>query len=206
MTSKVIAVVDYGMGNLRSVQNAVEHVGGHPVVVVTPGELSKYDKIILPGVGAFGQAIECLRGTGLGEALDERKDAGAHILGICLGMQLMCTISEEDGEHQGLGWFPARVVPFVPQAGLAVPHMGWNGVNFQREDPILNKLATGGDAYFLHSYHVRCDEEYVLATTEHGLEFNSMIQSGNLRGIQFHPEKSQEFGLTIIRNYVELAC
>lgn len=207
MTSKIVAIVDYGMGNLRSVQNAVEHVGGIPVVVTDSDELSKYDKIILPGVGAFGQAINCLRRTGLAGALSERKDAGAHIMGICLGMQLMCTTSEEDGKHEGLGWFSACVLPFVPKAGLSVPHMGWNGVDFRHHDPILNSLESGGDAYFVHSYHVRCDnKEDVLATTEYGFEFHSMIQRDNLRGIQFHPEKSQEFGLTIIRNYVEMAC
>jgi len=207
MTLNTLAVVDYGMGNLRSVQNAVEHVGGRAVIVDKPGELAAYDKILLPGVGAFSQAIDCLHRTGLADALDECRKAGAYILGICLGMQLMCRSSEEEGEHEGLGWFQARVVPFVPQAGLSVPHMGWNGVDFRREDPILAGLNSGSDAYFVHSYHVRCDEGAdVLATTEYGVEFNAMIQRGNLRGIQFHPEKSQEFGLAIIRNYLEMAC
>jgi glutamine amidotransferase len=207
MTLKTIAVVDYGMGNLRSVQNAVEHVGGHAVIIDKPDELSAYSKIILPGVGAFGQAIDCLRRTGLADALDGRRKSGAQILGICLGMQLMCSASEEDGEHEGLGWFQARVVPFVPQAGLSVPHMGWNGVDFKHDDPILAGLESGSDAYFVHSYHVRCDAEPdVLATTEYGVGFHSMIRRKNLRGIQFHPEKSQEFGLAIIRNYLEMAC
>lgn len=207
MTLNTVAVVDFGMGNLRSVQNAVEHVGGHAVIVDKPGELGTFDKILLPGVGAFGQAIDCLHRTGLADALNECRTAGSLILGICLGMQLMCRASEEEGEHEGLGWFPARVVPFVPLAGLSVPHMGWNGVDFIRADPILTGLESESDAYFVHSYHVQCDEESdVLTTTEYGVKFHSMIQRENLRGVQFHPEKSQEFGLAIIRNFLEMTC
>ncbi|CAG1003692.1 glutamine amidotransferase [Methylophilaceae bacterium] len=207
MVSQSVAIVDYGMGNLRSVQNAVEHSGGRSVIVANPMELSAYDKIILPGVGAFGQAIACLHQTGLSIALNERREAGAHILGICLGMQLMCSASEEDGIHEGLNWFSAQVIRFLPETGLSVPHMGWNGVDFVRDDPILAGLTSGSDAYFVHSYHVRCDDPTdVLATTDYGLRFDSMIQHGNVRGIQFHPEKSQEFGLGIIRNYLEMPC
>jgi glutamine amidotransferase len=202
-----IAVVDYGMGNLRSVQNAVEHVGGHAVIVDKPEELAAYGKILLPGVGAFSHAIDCLHCTGLADALDECRKAGSFILGVCLGMHLMCRASYEEGEHQGLGWFQARAVPILPQANLPVPHMGWNGVDFRRENQLLGGLESGSDAYFVHSYHVQCDDASdVLATTEYGLEFHSMIQRDNLCGIQFHPEKSQEFGLTIIRNFLDMAC
>lgn len=207
MMANQVAIVDYGMGNLRSVQNAVAHVGGIPEIVAKPGELQRFEKIILPGVGAFGQAIDCLRGSGLDTALNERKEAGAQILGICLGMQLMCRISEEDGVHEGLNWFDAKVARFPAEIGLPVPHMGWNGVDFVHTDPILAGLETSGDAYFVHSYHVVCAEtEDVLATTEYGVRFHSMVQRGNVRGIQFHPEKSQEFGLRIIRNYLEMPC
>ena len=125
-----VAIVDYGMGNLRSVQNAVTHVGGKSILVVDPKDLVVHDKIILPGVGAFGQAIDCLHQTGLAAALNECREAGAHILGICLGMQLMCSVSEEDGIHEGLNWFNAKVTRFLPDTGLSVPHMGWNGVDF----------------------------------------------------------------------------
>ena len=207
MVLESVAIVDYGMGNLRSVQNAIEHLGGRSTIVATPGDLSDYDKIILPGVGAFGEAIAFLHQTGLLAALNERREAGAHILGICLGMQLMCRISEEDGIHQGLNWFPARVIRFLPDTGLSVPHMGWNSVDFMRDDPVVAGLTSGSDAYFVHSYHVHCDDPTdVLATTNYGLRFSSMIQRGNVRGIQFHPEKSQEFGLAIIRNYLEMPC
>lgn len=205
--SKTIAIIDYGMGNLRSVQNSIDHLGGNSIIVSDPAKLSRYSKIILPGVGAFVQAISCLQQTGLVAALNERREAGAHILGICLGMQLMCSISEEDGIHHGLNWFAARVTRFRPNIALPVPHMGWNEVVFTRDDPILTGLTSGNDAYFVHSYHVRCDDmSDVLATTSYGIKFPSMIQRGNLFGIQFHPEKSQKFGLNIIWNYLEMTC
>jgi glutamine amidotransferase len=137
MSKGPIAIVDYGMGNLRSVQNAVEHLGGSCVVVGDPSKLAGFSKIILPGVGAFAQAISCLHETGMTPALNERKDAGTPILGICLGMQLMCRESEEDGLHKGLDWFSARVVQFDAGSGLSVPHMGWNTVTFIKGDPIL---------------------------------------------------------------------
>ncbi len=207
MVSQNIAIVDYGMGNLRSVQNAIEHLGGKPVIVANPLELTAYGKIILPGVGAFGQAIGCLHRTGLDVALNQCREAGAHILGICLGMQLMCSFSEEDGIHEGLNWFAAQVTRFLPDLGLSIPHMGWNSVDFISEDPILAGLTSGSDAYFVHSYYVHCEDPTdVLASTEYGLRFSSMVRCGNVLGVQFHPEKSQEFGLGIIRNYLEMPC
>lgn len=202
-----IAIVDYGMGNLRSVQNAVEHVGGRADIVDRPSDLAAYAKIILPGVGAFAEAIDRLRSAGLVDALEERKRAGAQILGICLGMQLMCTSSEENGQHKGLGWFRASVLPFIPQDGLSVPHMGWNSVEFRRHDEVLNGLESGRDAYFVHSYYVKCEsEEDVLAASTYNVYFHSIIQRNNLRGIQFHPEKSQDMGLSIIRDYLGIQC
>lgn len=207
MNPAPVAIVDYGMGNLRSVQNAVEHLGGRAVFVSEPLQLRQYQKIILPGVGAFFQAIACLRETGLDVALNERRDAGAHILGICLGMQLMCTVSEEDGIHGGLDWISAKVSRFPAESVLPVPHVGWNGVDFLREDPLFANLESGSDAYFVHSYRVECNNlSDVIATTDYGLRFDSIIQRGNIRGIQFHPEKSQGFGLSMIRNYLELPC
>jgi glutamine amidotransferase len=202
-----IAIVDYGMGNLRSVQNAVKHLGFDSVFVFDPTQLAKYEKIILPGVGAFSQAINFLHSTGMAESLNERKNAGVSILGICLGMQLMCKSSEEDGLFEGLGWFDAEVRRFPQTTSLPVPHMGWNGVNFQRENMIFKGIQSDGDAYFVHSYHVACNNsEDILATTEYGIQFASIIHKKNLIGIQFHPEKSQEFGLQMIRNFLESSC
>jgi glutamine amidotransferase len=202
-----IAIVDYGMGNLRSVQNSLEHLGYQGSIVSDPLKLLTYNKIILPGVGAFGQAISCLHQSGMADALGECKSSGTHILGICLGMQLMCALSEEDGIHQGLGWFSARVTKFELEAKLQIPHMGWNGVDFMRDDKLFNGLQSGDDAYFVHSYHAVCDNDCdVLATTDYGIQFTSVIQRDNLWGIQFHPEKSQGFGLAMIRNYLEIPC
>lgn len=202
-----VAIIDYGMGNLRSVQNAITRVGGDSVFIKDPKELINFNKIILPGVGAFAQAIQALNQTGLTASLNERREAGAHILGICLGMQLMCRVSEEDGTHAGLNWFSSQVKKFSTDGGLSVPHMGWNGVDFACDDIILNGLSSGGDAYFVHSYYVQCDDaKNVLATTAYGREFHSIIRNGNVCGIQFHPEKSQEFGLQVFQNFVGIAC
>ncbi|MDP8568079.1 imidazole glycerol phosphate synthase subunit HisH [Methylophilus aquaticus] len=207
MTTGTVAIIDYGMGNLRSVQNAITHLGFTSDIVSIPEQLNHYDKIILPGVGAFGQAIECLLRSGMAEGLTLRKNNGAHILGICLGMQLMCKTSEEDGNHQGLGWFDAEVIRLPEMQGLPVPHIGWNGVDIKKDDPIFTNIQSGEDAYFVHSYHVVCNhQEDILASTDYGSEFTSIIQHDNLRGIQFHPEKSQQFGLNLIKNYLEIAC
>lgn len=207
MTVGEVAIVDYGMGNLRSVQNAITHLGFSSDIVCVPEKLIHYNKIILPGVGAFGQAIRCLEDSGMSESLDERKNNGAQILGICLGMQLMCKSSEENGIHLGLSWFDAEVKRFPDLKDLHIPHVGWNSVMFEKNDAIFKNLESGEDAYFVHSYHVACkDSNDMLATTQYGVEFTSMIQRDNLRGIQFHPEKSQEFGLRLIKNYLELSC
>jgi glutamine amidotransferase len=201
---KPIAIVDYGMGNLRSVYNAIKHLGFDSCFVSDSNQLAYYDKIILPGVGAFSQAIDCLHSTGLTQSLNERKNSGAQILGICLGMQLMCKLSEEDGLFEGLGWFEAEVRRFPKAIGHRVPCIGWNSVKFQRENAIFNGIQSNDDAYFVHSYHVVCNNpEDVLATTEYGINFASMIQRDNIIGIQFHPEKSQEFGLQMMRNFLE---
>lgn len=200
-----IGIVDYGMGNIRSVTNALEELGAASRLISTPDEIGAFGKIILPGVGAFREAKENLRASGMGEALDIHVAAGKSLLGVCLGMQLMCRESSEDGEHAGLGWFDARVVPLPKLPGLKVPHMGWNGVTFRGDHPVLNGLESGGDVYFVHSYHVECEDEAdVVATTGHGIDFTSMIAHDNLLGMQFHPEKSQGIGLKLLQNFVDL--
>jgi glutamine amidotransferase len=205
MSSTPIAIVDYGMGNIRSVLNALREAGSAGELVSDPGEIARRGKLILPGVGAFGQAMDNLRRTGIDRSLEEARRAGAMILGICLGMQLLLGSSEEGGAHTGLGWIKGRVLRFPDRADLRVPHMGWNGLRFTREHALTQGVADGSDVYFLHGYYCACDDPGdVLATSTHGLEFAAMLARDNLLGIQFHPEKSQLPGIAMLRNFVRL--
>lgn len=200
--TNTIAVVDYGMGNLLSVVNALDKVGASGELVAEGDRLKDYGKIILPGVGAFAEAMENLRGRGLVEALNERVAAGVPVLGICLGMQLMCADSLEDGQHQGLGWVPAHVIPFPREAGLKVPHMGWNTLSFERDHPVTQGIESGNDVYFVHSYYVECEDPAdKLGSAEHGVRFTAMFARDALVGMQFHPEKSQQVGLRLLANF-----
>lgn len=199
-----IAIVDYGMGNLWSVRNALVELGAESELVSQPAALAGFQKIILPGVGAFADAMRLLRDTGMDRALEERHAAGAPILGVCLGMQLMCKRSLEDGQHQGLGWIDAEVKPIAPAPGLKIPHMGWNSVRFTRASPFVAGIADGTDFYFVHGYHVACaDPSDVLGTCEYGGTLAAVLERGNLRAAQFHPEKSQRGGLQLLGNFVE---
>lgn len=196
-------IVDYGMGNLKSVANAVEKVGGHPVLVADPGSLAEFDHLILPGVGAFAQAIATLRATGLADALTEYAGSGRPLLGICLGMQLMCRSSEEGGVNAGLGWFDIDVVRFPAEPGLRVPQIGWNTVEVQRAHPLFEGMEDRFDVYFLHSYYARPDQTAdVLGMTQHGVRYASMLGRDNLCAMQFHPEKSHHVGLTLLSNFI----
>ena len=198
-----IGIVDYGMGNLMSVANAVERVGGQAAIVTRPEALADYDHLILPGVGGFAQAIETLRRTGLAEALSAYAESGRPILGICLGMQLMCRSSEEGGKHEGLGWFDLDVVRFPAAPGLRVPQIGWNTVNVQRAHPLFEELEARFDVYFLHSYFARADQSAeVLGITEHGVRYASILGRDNLCAMQFHPEKSHHVGLVLLSNFL----
>lgn len=200
----MIAIVDYGMGNLRSVQKAIERVGGQAVITAEAEVLKAAWGVILPGVGAFGDAMQNLHERHLVEPLRRESAAGKPLLGICLGMQLLFDESEEMGHHQGLGLLPGRVVRFA-SAHLRVPHVGWNQLHIRRQSPLLARVPDGSYAYFVHSYYVLpADEAIVLATTDYGLEFASVVGRDNLFATQFHPEKSQEVGLRILRNFVEL--
>ena len=201
-----VAIIDYGCGNLQSVINAVEKMGGRAVVVNTPREINGHKKIILPGVGAFKEAAHNLFATGFANALIEIKNSpDVSILGICLGMQLMCAESHEDGVHAGLGWFNAKVLPIkeLYTGDIKVPHMGWNEIKHNQTHPLLKGVANGSDVYFVHSYCVQTDDKSsIIATTQHGVEFVSIIGKDNVVGMQFHPEKSHDVGLTIINNFV----
>jgi glutamine amidotransferase len=207
----MIAVIDYGMGNLRSVQKALQRVGADARVVSTPAEVAVAEKILLPGVGAFQDAMGRLGDQELIEPLRSAIEQGRPFLGICLGLQLLFDVSYEDGEHTGLGVVSGRVerFDFSGLAGgerLRVPHMGWNRIAPRDEDnPLLRGLETGTSTYFAHSYHVvPADDAVVAATTDYGQPFVSAIRQGNLFGTQFHPEKSQAVGLKMLENFVKL--
>ena len=200
----MIAIVDYGMGNLRSVQKAVERVGFGATLVHSPGELEGVEKLILPGVGAFADAMKGLEERGLVEPIIRHIEQGRPFLGICLGLQLLFSESTEDGLHTGLNVIPGRVLRF-PQNGLKVPHMGRNQVSFLRDAPLARGIPQGSYMYFVHSYYV-CPEDpgVVAATTNYGTTFTSFVWKDNLFATQFHPEKSQSVGLTILKNFAAL--
>ena len=201
----MVAIVDYGLGNLRSLMNALEAIGTKSYLVSDAETLGRYDRIILPGVGAIAEAMETLTQRGLGEAVIERAREGVPILGVCLGMQLLCRRSFEGGEHQALGLIDADVVPFDPEAGLKIPHIGWNSIEPEQDHKLLVGVEPGTDVYFVHSYHVQCRcQEDALASTNYGTKFTSMIARDNVLGAQFHPEKSQFAGLRMLENFVSM--
>jgi imidazole glycerol-phosphate synthase subunit HisH len=197
-----VGIIDFGMGNLRSVSNAVQAVGAQAEYVKDPESIHLYDRLILPGVGAFGEAIARLQQTGMAQALDEQGKAGKPILGLCLGMQLMCSESEEGGKFKGLGWFKASVKRFSDRLNLKIPHVGWNNLLVVCEHPLFAEIGPDPDVYFVHSYRVECEEQKkVLAWCEYGEPFAAIIGHENILGIQFHPEKSQRVGLAMLHNF-----
>lgn len=202
----MIAVVDYGMGNVRSLMNAVEYLGGECALTADPAVFAAAERIILPGVGAFGDAMAAIRARGLDGILHREAVVGRKpLLGICLGLQLLARASDEHGRHQGLGWIDAEVVRFPVLPGLKVPHMGWSPVR-GRPHPLLAGIADGAWFYFVHSFHMRCaDPADVLATGEHGIGFTAAIARGNIAAAQFHPEKSQDNGLRLLENFLAWA-
>ena len=206
MNSPSIAIVDYQMGNLRSVQKAFEHVGYHAEVTSVPDVIESAAKVILPGVGAFPDAIRELRNRELIAPIQESIRAGKPFLGICLGLQLLFEVGLEGGEHQGMGIIPGRVERFSPSIGLKIPHMGWNQVNIEKTDsPLLNGIDPLAYFYFVHSYHaVPADPALVAARTDYGKPVVAMAGRGHVYATQFHPEKSQAHGLQILKNFAAL--
>jgi len=203
----LIGIVDYNMGNLASVINAFEIVGADIAVESDPAKLRNYDKLILPGVGAFGDAMEHLKENGMDKAVKEYAKSGKPLLGICLGMQLLFESSEEFGNHKGLGLIEGKVVAFDESKfdhKLKVPHMGWNELFKQNNTPLFNGLNDDFYLYFVHSFHAVCDDTYAIGKTYYGYEFVSAVNKNNIYGIQPHPEKSHENGLKIIENFVKL--
>jgi len=202
-----LAIIDYGMANLRSVQKAFETVGVAARIVSTPREIKEADKIVLPGVGAFADAVRTLREKELAPPILAHIENGKPFLGICLGLQMLFDVGYEDGVHQGLGVLKGKCVRFdVDQTlGLKVPHMGWNQLEFTNPSPLFKDLPSGAGVYFVHSYHVVPDDQTVIATTtDYGRPFVSSIRRENVMATQFHPEKSQKIGLKILANFAAL--
>ena len=201
----MIAIIDYQMGNLRSVQKGFEKVG-HPATITSdPAVLADADKIVLPGVGAFGDAMAELERRHLVEPIRQAIAAGKPFLGICLGLQLLFDVGYEGGRHEGLGVLPGEVVRFDLPAEYKVPHMGWNQLNIRRPAPVLAGLPEGTHCYFVHSYHVVPRDPGVIATeTDYGRPFCSMVWRDNIFATQFHPEKSQADGLKMLSNFATL--
>jgi glutamine amidotransferase len=201
----MITIVDYGMGNLRSVQKALEKLGFDADIADAPAGLANADKLILPGVGAFRDAIRQLEQQGFVEPIRRHVEAGRPMLGICLGLQLLFDTSHEDGRWTGLGLVPGEVVRFDDAPGLKIPHMGWNQLEPVGSPRLLAGIPAGAYFYFVHSYHVvPTDPAVVAARTEHGYRFVSVIERDNLFATQFHPEKSQAVGLRLLRNFAEM--
>ena len=203
----MLAVVDYNMGNLRSVQNAFLKIGKEVTIVSDPNEIQKYDKLILPGVGAFGDAMEHLKQNGMDEAIKIFAKSGKPLLGICLGMQLLLESSDEFGAQGGLGLIPGMVRKFDTskfKTTLKVPHMGWNEIFVKKQSLLFNGLEDEFYLYFVHSYHAICDEKYTIGETAYGYPFASAINKENIYGFQPHPEKSHDNGLKILKNFTEL--
>jgi glutamine amidotransferase len=203
-TIAMIAIIDYGMGNLRSVQKGFEKVGHQAVITSDPAQLAAATKVVLPGVGAFEDAMSELGHRGLIKPILAAIDAGKPFLGICLGLQLLFETGYENGRHRGLGVLAGDVVRFDLPPEYTVPHIGWNQLNIRRRPPVLEGLAEGTYVYFVHSYYVVPGEAQVIATeTDYGKPFCSMIWRENIYATQFHPEKSQSDGLRILRNFAE---
>lgn len=208
----MIAIIDYGMGNLRSVSKALEYLGYQTVVTREKQAIYSAEKVILPGVGAFGAAMDNLRKFDLVDVIKDIAKSGKPFLGICLGMQLLLETSEEQGLHQGLGLISGRVLKFFQEADineetskLKIPHMGWNSISIKKTSPLLSGIPNESMVYFVHSYYAVPEEDVTATVTQHGIEYCSTIWKDNIHATQFHPEKSGAVGLKMLQNFAE-AC
>ena len=199
-----IVIVDYGMANLRSVQKAFEKVGHAACISGDPNRVAEADKVVLPGVGAFRDAIARLHEAGLTAPIMAHLRSGKPFFGVCLGLQLLFTTSYEDGVHHGLDYFPGEIVRFKDISGLKVPHMGWNQLRVRRPAPPLAGMAPDSSVYFVHSYYAAPKDETIIATeTDYPTPFASAVWKDNVFATQFHPEKSQSVGLEMLRRFAE---
>lgn len=202
----MIAIVDYGVGNLFSLKSSFAAIGVEAVVTKDAEVLCAAEKIILPGVGAFGDAMQKLRDSGLDTVVKEECAAGKPLMGICLGMQMLFDKSLEYGEHEGLGLIPGEVVPIrdVIPASLKTPHIGWNALHLKDSSPIFKYVNEGDCVYFVHSFYAANCDENVIATAEYGAELTAAVAKDNVYGCQFHPEKSGNVGLSILKAFCEM--
>ena len=199
-------IIDYGVGNLFSLTSSLKKIGEEAIVSSDKDIISQVDRIILPGVGAFGDAIAKLNESGLSDIIMEEVSKGKPLLGICLGMQLLFEKSFEYGENKGLGLIKGeiRALSEVVPGNLKIPHMGWNGLRFKKDSPVFNGLAEGDEVYFVHSFAGFYCEESLTATAEYSVEVTAAVNNKNIYGVQFHPEKSGEKGLKILKNFCRL--
>jgi glutamine amidotransferase len=208
----MLAIVDYGMANLRSVQKAFERLGHSADIISTPEQVRAAGHLVVPGVGAFCDAIAVLQKTGLADAIKDHAKAGKPMLGICLGLQLLADVGHEDGTHQGLGLISGEVHRFTvdqPPYSLKVPHMGWNALKFPAPEPtaLFQGLPKNPYVYFVHSYHlIPKDPKVIAARADYGQPFVAAITKDNIMATQFHPEKSQEVGAAILKNFAQYKC
>lgn len=200
----MIAIIDYGAGNLHSVKNALDFLGAESKITGSASEILSADKVILPGVGAFGSAMNALTASGLKEVIFEVADKSTPLLGICLGLQLMFEKSEEAPDVKGLGLFKGTIVK-IPDRGLKIPHMGWNSIEVVKDSRILNNIGENPFVYFVHSYYLNAsDESVVSAYTNYGERLGIAVEKDNVFATQFHPEKSGETGMKILKNFINL--
>lgn len=201
----MVAIVDYGAGNIKSVENAVRYLGHEAVLTRDPAVILSADHVILPGVGAFGDAMDKLTDSGMAEALLEEAKKGKPVLGICLGMQLLFERSLEFGVHRGLGLLGGEVRPIreVIDPSLKIPHIGWNGLHFLRSCPLFRDVREGDAVYFVHSFHAADCEDSLVAVTEYSAPLTAAVMKGSVYGCQFHPEKSGSIGLSILKAFAE---
>jgi glutamine amidotransferase len=204
MKNPRITIIDYGMGNLQSVRNAIKQIGFQSEVSNKPISLMHSDALILPGVGAFGEAMNNLKRIHMVEPLrDAVLNLQKPLLGICLGMQLLANRSEELGDHEGLSLIPGSVRKIPEQPSLRLPHIGWNELSIHKANPLFSNIKEKSAFYFVHSYQFECELKYVSATTDYGMNITAAVQSDNIFGTQFHPERSQSKGLQVLRNFIE---
>lgn len=200
----MIALIDYDAGNMRSVEKALIHLGEKPIVTRDREKILSADRIILPGVGSFGDAMENLEKFGLPDILKEALDSGIPLLGICLGMQVVFEESEESKGVKGLGFLKGKILRIPAKDGLKIPHMGWNSLEYPREGRLFQDIPEHSYVYFVHSYYLKAeDEDIVTATADYGVKIHASVERGNIFGCQFHPEKSGEIGLQVLKNFVE---